>query len=201
MNNSNLLTMILDGISRIFDCLVLGLVWVICCIPVVTIGASCTALYYAYNKAIRQEEGHLLQEFFRSFKDNFKQSTIAWLIVLAAGALLYGDISIVTATMETMPLASAMFAFAVTLFVVVLAWAVYVFPYIARFELDTKTILKNSFFIMGLNAGWSFLLVALTMAAAFAMILAPFVCFIIAAVYIPIVNRILERVFSKYMEQ
>lgn len=200
MNNSNLPTMILDGFSRIFDCLLLGLVWAICCIPVITIGASCTAVYYAYNKVLRQEEGHLLKEFFRCFKENFKQSTIAWLIVAVVGAFLYGDISIVAAFMETIPLSGALFAFAVTLFVVLLAWAVYVFPYIARFELDTKTILKNSFIIMGINAGWSVLLVALTLVVIFLSILVPFVCFAFVAVYIPTVNMILEHVFSKYME-
>lgn len=200
MKNFDFPSLMLDGFSRIFDCLFLGLLWALCCIPVVTAGASCTALYYAYNKSIRQEEGHLIRVFFHGFKENFKQSTIAWLIIAAVGALLYGDISIVSATMETMPLAGAMFAFAVTLFVVVLAWAAYVFPYIARFDLDTKTILKNSFMIMGINPGWSVLLVALTLAVIFLTVLAPFLCFAYVGVYIPVVNRILERVFAQYMD-
>ena len=69
----------------------LNLFWVICSIPIFTIGASTTALYYASLKVLRNEENHVVAMFFRSFKENFKQATQLWLIMLGAGLFLTGD--------------------------------------------------------------------------------------------------------------
>ena len=55
MNSRNAQNIILDSLSRIFDCLLLGILWMVCSIPVVTAGAAFTAVYYAYNKAVRQD--------------------------------------------------------------------------------------------------------------------------------------------------
>ena len=199
MNSRSAQNLILDSFSRIFDCLLLGILWSVCSLPVITMGASCTALYYAYNKSVRQDGGHLCREFFHAFKTNFKQSTIVWLIILAIFLLLYGDLYIVTGYLQTIPMAGILLAFAVTLLVVAVTWCAYLFPYIARFELGTKEVMKNCFFIMGLNLGWSVLLFALTAAAIAAFYLAFILGFIVVAIYIPIANRILERIFRKYM--
>lgn len=200
MNSKSTQNIILDSFSRIFDCLLLGILWMVCCIPVITAGASFTALYYAYNKSIRQDCGHVCREFFHSFKENFKQATVIWLIVVVIMLLLYGDFCIVLGYLETIPLAGVLLAFAVTLVFLAVTWSVYVFAYIARFELDTKAVMKNCFFMMGLNFGWSILLFVITAIAAVAFMLAFFVGFIVVAIYIPIANRILERVFRKYMQ-
>ena len=69
----------------------LNILWFICSLPVFTIGASTTALYYASLKVIRDEESHAWTLFFRSFKENFKQATQLWLILLAAGLFLGAD--------------------------------------------------------------------------------------------------------------
>ena len=60
----------------------LNILWFICSLPIFTIGASTTALYYACLKVIRDEESHAWELFFRSFKENFKQATQLWLILL-----------------------------------------------------------------------------------------------------------------------
>ena len=66
----------------------LNLLWFICCIPIVTAGASTTALYYVTLKMVKDEESGLTRAFFHSFKENFRQGTIIWLILLAAGIVL-----------------------------------------------------------------------------------------------------------------
>lgn len=200
MNSRNPYNMILDSFSRVFDCLLLGLLWMVCSLPIITAGTAFTALYHAYNKSIRQDYGHPCREFFQAFKANFKQSTIVWLIVLVILLALYGDFCIVTGYLETIPLAGVLLAFAITLMAVAIAWSIYLLAYIARFELDTKTVMKNCLFIMGMNIGWSCLLLVVTVVAIAAFILAFFLGFAVAAVYIPICNRILERVFRKYMQ-
>ena len=65
--------------------------WLVCSLPIITIGASTTALIYSCMK-LHKEEGYATKNFFISFKENFKQSTIIWLIYVAVGAILTADL-------------------------------------------------------------------------------------------------------------
>ncbi len=65
----------------------LNILWLICSLPVVTIGASTTALVYSCMK-LKKDEGYPTSNFFKSFKENFLQATLIWLIYLAVGALI-----------------------------------------------------------------------------------------------------------------
>lgn len=76
-------------LSRVADILILNLLFIICSIPIFTIGASLTAMYYCLFKIKDEEEGYLLKKFFHSFKQNFKQATLMWLVMLALGILLF----------------------------------------------------------------------------------------------------------------
>ena len=69
----------------------LNLLWMVCSLPIITVGASTTALYYACLKIVREEDFSAASLFFRSFKQNFKQATVLWLILLAAAVILAGD--------------------------------------------------------------------------------------------------------------
>jgi len=130
----------------------LNLLWFICCIPIVTIGASTTALYYTSLKIVRGEDHALLRTFFRSFRENFRQATVLWLILLAAGLVLAGDGYIVChlraastgaiAVMWTLVLALVIAA-AVVYTIVLL----FVFPLVASVSNTNWAMLKNSFFI------------------------------------------------------
>ena len=77
-------------IIKIFDCMCLSILWLICCLPVVTAGAATAALYATVHRYIRKEEGHLLRTFFGAIRENWKRATLVWLVVLAAGIALYG---------------------------------------------------------------------------------------------------------------
>ena len=68
--------------GRVADLLLLNFLCILCCIPVVTAGASITALYYVTLKMARDEESYIARSFFRSFKQNFKQATIINIIML-----------------------------------------------------------------------------------------------------------------------
>lgn len=130
----------------------LNLLWFICCIPIFTIGASTTALYYASLKIARGEEGPLTRMFFHSFRENFRQSTILWLILLAAGLFLAGDSYIVyhlRASSTGTPavawtLLLALLIAAAVVYVIVL---LFVFPLVASVSNTNWAMLKNSFFI------------------------------------------------------
>lgn len=69
----------------------LNILWLVCSLPIITIGASTTALIYSCMK-LHKEEGYATKNFFHSFKENFKQSTVIWLIYIAVGAILGADL-------------------------------------------------------------------------------------------------------------
>lgn len=77
----------IDKVGKIF---LLNLLWLLCSIPIVTIGASTTALIYSSMK-LHENEGYWYQNFFKSFRENFKQATGLFLLYLLAGALLAAD--------------------------------------------------------------------------------------------------------------
>ncbi len=73
--------------GKLGDVVRLNVVWLLCCLPVVTIGASTTALFYAARKISADEDYRVWHDFFHSFRANWKQATLLWLPLLAAGVV------------------------------------------------------------------------------------------------------------------
>ena len=69
-------------IGKLGDLMILNILWVICSIPIFTMGASTTAVYYVTMKLVRGDDGYTLRNYFKSFKDNFKQATVICLLML-----------------------------------------------------------------------------------------------------------------------
>lgn len=136
-------------LNRMADLLILNLLMIVLCIPVITIGASVTAMHYVLLKMVRGEEGYLIRGFFKSFKMNFKQATIIWLMMLAVIILLVGDVLIMaySGLQFSRALVYAILAMAVFLMLI----AIYVFPLLSRFENTVGRTLKNALIITFLN--------------------------------------------------
>lgn len=132
-------------LSRMADLMWLNILALVCCIPIFTIGASLTALNYVALKMVRNEEGYIRESFFKSFKQNFKQATLIWLIMLAALILLACDFYIIRMAPSLFPGWIKAVLFAITM--LLLIGTMYVFPVLARFENNTKDIFKNSLFM------------------------------------------------------
>lgn len=130
----------------------LNLLWFVCSIPIFTVGASTTALYYTSLKIIRGEESYVGPTFFRAFRENFRQATVLWLILLGAGLFLAGDGYILYHLRQSAegPLAVvwtlilAIVIAAAVMYVIVLE---YVFPLLASVSNTNRAMLKNAFLI------------------------------------------------------
>lgn len=132
-------------LGRITDMIILNVLFIICSIPVVTIGASFTALYTVTLRMARNEESYIAKSFFKAFKENFKISTLAWLIMAFAGIVLYMDHLLVPGLPS-----SITGIFQILIYVLAAFYAIvflYVFPYIARFENTLKNTFKNAVLI------------------------------------------------------
>ena len=73
---------IFRGVAKILETIGVSILWFLLCIPIVTAGASTTALYYVANKTIKHGRGYAIRGFISAFIKNFKQSTIVWLFFL-----------------------------------------------------------------------------------------------------------------------
>ena len=138
----------------------LNVLWFLCCLPIVTAGASTTALFYVTLKVARDEEGSITRSFFRSFRQNFKKATIIWLILLALGIVLALDGYVfyhMHSENVVWTLGTAIFFVALAAYAIIL---MYIFPLLARFENTIKAMFLNSIML-----GMRFLLCTALMAA------------------------------------
>lgn len=156
---------IMRFLSRLFDLMVLNLLCIVCSLPIITAGASITALYSVTLKMVRGEESYIFKGFLKAFKENFKQSTLLWLIMAAVGILIYVDYQAASLLPGNM---IKTFRILIGALIVIYSMVlVYVFPYTARFENTIKNILKNSLLISILNLPWTALVILCPIALVF----------------------------------
>lgn len=134
-------------IGKFWDVLIVNVLWVVCSIPVITIGASTTAMYYVTLRLVRDDDGYTFRSFFKSFKENFKQATIIWLIFLAVGTLLAFDLYYFVRLVSPSTLRTVMITAFLSMAFIWMAMFTYVFPLQARFYNPVKRTIFNSFFM------------------------------------------------------
>lgn len=132
-------------LSKVADLILLNILTLICCLPIVTVGASMTALHYVVLKMVRDEESYIVRSYFKSFKQNFKQATIIWLILLLVGAVLIGDLFILS--FSTIRFSNWIRIALFTVIIIVLLATMHLFPVLSRFDNTIKNTFKNSFFM------------------------------------------------------
>ena len=130
------------GLSRMADMVYLSVLWFVCCLPVITIGASTTAMYYVTLKTAREEDMKITTAFFQAFKKNFKQATALNLISLVVGIVLLLDCWIMLGSEGSMGtlICAAFFA----MFIWLLCIMFYAYPLQAQFYNTVKQTLINA---------------------------------------------------------
>ena len=133
------------------DIVEVNILWIICCLPIITIGASTTAMYTVCFRLVKQEAGSTRKDFFRSFKANFKKATTIWIMFVLAAFFLYFEMLYGTNYVGGL----ALFYFFLAsiesmLMVMVLA---FLFPLVARYDNTVLNTIKNSFLLSLSNFG------------------------------------------------
>ena len=138
-NNASRLKRGLDVFGELF---VLNLIFILFSLPVITIGASLTALYSVTGKLVRREDVPVWSGFIKAFRENFKKATILWIfvflyaVVLVSQYLLIINVSGVVSTIY------------MVIFFITLALGFLVLPYLfaltARYENTIRNTLKNA---------------------------------------------------------
>ena len=190
---------IINGINKCVDCVWLSILWFICSLPIITSGAASTALYYAINKNIRHDRGQPTQAFFTSFKKNFKQCTKIWAVMLFLYALLGFDYYIMKRLISLGEEIGYLYKAFLVFMIFISLWGLYIFPYIARFQNTIPETLFTTLYIAFRNLHYTLLLAVLFVGAFVLIYMYPPITIAVPAMYNLFKNRILERVFIKYM--
>lgn len=194
---------VMHFLTRISDLCIISFLWLLCCLPLITIGASTTAAYYAMVKVVRKEKGTLMQEFFKSFRQNLKDSMIINAIYLViTGILIFNIYSMYQriANIENNFAFQMLFIYIALLLLMILI-GIYTYPVLSRFQMNRFTLIKFSILIMFRHFPTSLLLLAVFLVSFVAIVVCPFGVIFVPGVCLYIYSSMMEKVLRKYMSE
>lgn len=185
-------------VQKIGEVILLNLVFLLTCIPIITIGSACTSFYYAMIKSVRREHGSPVVEYFSSFKRTLKKGigitafTIVWLFGLYYGLTVAGDNASITI--------SSIYG---VILAVTVGMLIYVFPVFSRFEMKVSGIMKMSFVMCIRHLPVTLLVAAGSALLGWLLIyIVPIPCILILpGFWCLLVTYPMEWVLQKYMPQ
>ena len=133
---------IMVALSRLADMFFLSVMWLVCCLPIITIGPSTAAMYYVALKWARKEDVKISSAFFDAFKKNFKQGVALNLIFIVVGTVLVLDYFIMSAQQSTYGTISSICFFVMGVWL--LAIMFYAYPLQAQFYNTVRQTLINA---------------------------------------------------------
>ena len=175
---------IMRFLVNMFDLMGLSVLWVVFSLPIFTMGAASTALYSAAYHHVRKGEDYLWNSFFSAFKENFKRSTLTWLVALAILGFLGADALLLRSLILRGYPFGWFYGVTLALLVLALTWTVYLAAYAARFNGTVKEVLRYSFMLLRAHPVKMLCVMVLVMGGmALALTLPATVVFIPATVY------------------
>lgn len=188
---------VLEALGTIVDLAFIGLLWMVTSLGIVTLGASSTAAYYCMVKCVRRKSGYIHKEFFRCFRDNFKQSLgitgifYAILLVVAVDLyFIYCNFTIVTMSMGVVILAFTAYALEVFMFAC---------PILSRFDNKVGHTVKVSAALAMRYIHISLLFLILFALMVIGILAMPFLIIILPGVYMFVKTYPMEWVMRKFM--
>lgn len=135
-----------ETLEKISNIVILNFLYILFSIPIITIGASTTATYFVAMKIVQNEEGYIFRTFIKSFKENFKISTIVWIMIMLVGGVLILDFHISNAIPNSS--ISNIFKLILTMVSIIIIFNItYVFPIICKFDNSIKNTIINAILI------------------------------------------------------
>ena len=197
---------VIRKLEKIFDLMLLHLLWVVSSIPIISIGASTTALMSLSMKEVRGEGGYIFKNYIKEFRSNFKKSSAIWIIYsfVIAWFVFFINLSLRLGTDFSKILA----LIEMSLMFMVIGSLQYVFAVEARFENSIFATIKNSVYLSLRHFPYTVVMIAVI---AFPVLIGAyvtelsgvmiFICFFCGSSLIANAEaRILVKIFRKYEE-
>ena len=130
-------------LSRVGDMIILNVLFLLCCVPVVTVGAATAALHKTAQDIVHDTDNGTVRTFFRAFRDNFRQATALWLLMLLFAAAMGCNYLLICGFVAG-ALATVLKAVLVAAICLVLALAAYMFPLMVRYTNTIRELAVNA---------------------------------------------------------
>jgi uncharacterized membrane protein YesL len=181
------------------DIVLVSFMWLLFTLPVVSAGASTTALFYVTTRRLSEREGYITTDFWTSFKSNFKRATVVWLIYLTVTLLVLANIFIISnPENEGIQMRTFMFAAQLVILIITGLMSVYLYPLLARFDMKLIDIIKSAFFLTFRHFLTTLACVVMLGIAIFLFIQFLPLLIVLPGAYAWLASLLLMRVFRKY---
>lgn len=185
--------------GRISDYFCLSILWLLCCLPMITIIPSCIALYDSVARCIRGDEGHPCKRFWRTFKAELKRGiflTVLWVLIFYLLNVGYQFLNQMSG--ESQIAAVYAMVYYVTMFIPIgiLGWLI---PIESRFEYGLKDLHKTALLMSIGRLPTTLALVALLAVIVILTLVLPFMVMLTPAILAMLQSWFIERVFKQYM--
>ncbi|MEZ7897409.1 MAG: DUF624 domain-containing protein [Flaviflexus sp.] len=135
-----------NGLTLVTDTVIINVMFLLCSLPIVTIGAAATGAHAALIKQVRDEGSSPARLFWKGFKSNFGKATILWLAIVAFAALFAWEIWAI-GIMELEGLGFAITTLVLTGIILIAGFAVWCFAYLSQFRATLPETIKASAFL------------------------------------------------------
>ncbi len=150
---------IFNGLSELTDLIILNVLFLITCLPIVTIGTATTSMYTYLIRCARGDERPLAKSYFKLFKENFKKTVGVWVLLLLALVVLVIDANITTGLSDGLVLFFQVIVILGT-FIIVSVW-IYYMSWTGLFENTVRETFRNALLLTFSKAPWSLLMVVI----------------------------------------
>lgn len=187
--------------EKVMDAMIISLLWLVCSLPIVTMGAATAAAFGFTLRQVRDEEGYVWRSFFKAFRQNFRQATALWLGGLAVGAFLAVDGYLCMRLHIAGNVRMGLLAGLGCIGLVYLLTMVYVFPLTARFRVTVLTAVRDAFVMAVGNLPVSLLILAVYGGFTVLACYRPGAAVFCVGLAIFVSSYLFHFVFRRYVEQ
>lgn len=185
-------------LNKIADMVILSVLWILCCIPILTIGASSAALYHTVVKVIRQGRGYAFSTFMESFKGSLRQS-VPYSLIFALLLATFGTACYYCWQHPESMIANVYVYFSAFSFLICVAAMIHCFALIGRFHLNRKEIFTLLVRLGMGHVGKNILILCVFAFAIEAGIYYPPLLFILPSGFAWLCSYMQEPLFKKYI--
>lgn len=185
--------------EKVMNAAAISLLWLICSLPLVTMGAATAAVFQFTLHQVNDEEGYVIKSFFKAFRQNFRQATILWLLMAAAGSFLAVDLWLCFQIPVPQPVRIGMTAVIGCGALLYLLTSLYLLPMTAVFSVTVKKTVRDGFIMAVGNLPISILILAVYAGFAVLACLRPGAAVFCVGIAIFVSSYLFSFVFRRYL--
>lgn len=188
----------MQGLRRIYDYVVLGLLWALMSLPIFTFGAATVAALYTADSAIENHGGHITTIFFKRFRAEFFQASLLWLFAIVLIAMLIFDVYLLWSSAVSVGLRLLCLAVMYVMFCWIHLW----FGYLYKFTDKTTKLMYNTFCMFFQNFFLSVLLGIITFVAVVLYVVSLLgmlpLLMLVPGIYLMAQSNVFRKITSQY---